>query len=106
MRKLYIILAVILAFIGLILTILPLEKIGLIPVVLSLILSFLSLKKSEISQRKFPQFLIILSLIIVIVAIAKIFTDKDEVIVDKKDEIIKIESQKQDKKDLETLEDL
>ena len=38
--------------------------------------------------------------------LVKIFALKDEVVIDQKDVIIKVESQKQDKKDLEELEGL
>ena len=106
MRKLYITLSVIAAILGLVLTILPTEKIGLIALVLSIIFSVLAINKSEISAKNLPKFLLLFAGITLIIGLVKIFAIKDEVVIDQKDEIIKVESQKQDKKDLEELEGL
>ncbi|MBC7643281.1 MAG: hypothetical protein H7174_13265 [Flavobacterium sp.] len=106
MRKLFIVLAVVFAVFGIVLTILPTEKLGLIPVGLAFVFAFFSLQKSKMRQKKLPQFVLIFSVILILTALAKIFLAKDEVIIDQKDEIIKIESQKQDQKDLEELDDL
>lgn len=106
MRKLYITLSVIAAILGLVLTILPTEKIGLIALFLSIIFSVLAINKSEISAKNLPKFLLLFAGITLIIGLVKIFAIKDEVVIDQKDEIIKVESQKQDKKDLEELEGL
>ena len=106
MRKIYIIAAVILIIFGLILTILPIEKLALLPIVLGLILSLLALSKSEIDQKYFPKFILIFAIILLIVALGKIFLIKDEIKINRIDEIQKIESQKEDKKDLEELDGL
>ena len=106
MRKLYIILSIIAAILGLILTILPTEKIALIALVLSIIFSVLAINKSDISAKNLPKFLLLFAGITLIIGLVKIFAIKDEVVIDQKDEIIKVESQKQDKKDLEELEGL
>ena len=106
MRKLFTVLGVICTILGLILTILPTEKLGLIAIVLGLVFSFLAINNSEIGQKTLPKFILIFSIILIFVALAKTFLIKDEVIIDKKDEIQKIESQKEDKKDLEELDGL
>lgn len=106
MRKLYITLSIIAAILGLVLTILPTEKIGLIALFLSIIFSVLAINKSEISAKNLPKFLLLFAGITLIIGLVKIFAIKDEVVIDQKDEIIKVESQKQDKKDLEELEGL
>ena len=106
MRKLYITISIIAAILGLVLTILPTEKIALIALFLSIIFSVLAMNKSEISAKKLPKFLLLFAGITLIIGLVKIFAIKDEVVIDQKDEIIKVESQKQDKKDLEELEGL
>ncbi len=106
MRKLFIVLAFIFAVLGVIFTILPTEKIGFIPTVLTLIFSFLAFKKSEIAQKGFPKVLFIFAIVLIVVGFVKAFLIKDEVVIDKQDEIQKIESQKEDKKDLEELDGL
>lgn len=106
MRKLFIVLAFIFAVLGVIFIILPTEKLGLIPVGIALIFSFLALQKSDIGQKGFPKFILVFSIILMIVGLAKSFLIKDEVVIDKQDEIQKVESQKDDQKDLEALDDL
>lgn len=104
MRKLFIVLAFIFAVLGVIFTILPTEKLGLIPAGIALIFSFLALQKSDIGQKEFPKIILVFSIIFIIVGLAKSFLIKDEVVIDKQDEIQKIESQKEDQKDLEALD--
>ncbi len=106
MRILFIVLAFICVVLGVIFTVLPTEKLGLIPTALALILSFLAIKKTGISQKGFPKFILIFASILLIVGLAKIFLIKDEVVINKQDEIQKVESQKEDKKDLEELDEL
>ena len=106
MRNLFIVLAIVFAVLGVILTILPIEKLGLIPVFGAVIFSFLALKKSETNSRKVPMVIFIFALVLMMASLSKIAMTKDEVIIDQKDEIIKIESQKQDQKDLEELDGL
>jgi 1,4-dihydroxy-2-naphthoate octaprenyltransferase len=106
MRKLFIILAFVCIVLGIILTILPTEKLALIPIFAAIIFGILAVLKSEINQNKLPKTIVFLALIVLIVAIGKTFLTKDEVVVDKKDEIQKIESQKEDKKVLEELDGL
>lgn len=106
MRKLFIVLAFVCAVLGVVFTILPTEKLGLIPTGLALVFSFLALKKSEIGQKSFPKFILIFASILFFVGLIKVFLIKDEVVIDKQDEIQKVESQKEDKKDLEELDGL
>ena len=106
MRKFLIIVTFILIALGVLLTILPTEKLGLLPIIGALILSIIATKKSDISNIKLPKFLIIITTILLVIALAKIAMTKDEVVIDQKDEAVKIESQKQDQKDLEALDGL
>ncbi len=106
MRKSLLILSIIITVLGIVLTILPTEKLALIPIVLAIILGFLALIKSDESQKNLPKWVLIIALITFFVSIGKQFISKDEVVIDKQEEVNKIESQKEDKKDLEDLEGL
>ena len=106
MKRLFIVLAILFIILGVIFTILPTEKLGLFPTGLALIFSFLALKKSETTQKGFPKILLILAIVLMVVGFAKTFLIEDDVSIDKQDEIQKIESQKEDKKDLEALDEL
>jgi predicted membrane channel-forming protein YqfA (hemolysin III family) len=106
MRKLFVTLSVIFAVLGIVLTILPTEKLALIPIVLSVVLSFLALIKSDENQKKFPKWILVIALLTFFVSVGKQFLMKDEVVIDKQDEVKKVESVKEDKKDLEDLEGL
>ncbi len=106
MRKLFLTLSIILTVLGIILTILPTEKLAVIPIVLAVILGFLALIKSDEGQKNLPKWILIIALITFFVSIGKQFLSKDEVVIDKQEEVKKVESQKEDKKDLEDLEGL
>lgn len=106
MRKLFVILGFIFLVFGIVLTFFPTEQLALIPVGLSLIFGFLAFKKSDLEQKKIVKVLFILASICLLGIFAKQIFIKDEVVIDKQDEIQKVESQKEDKKDLEALEGL
>lgn len=102
MRKVYIILAFVFAFLGIIFTILPTEKFGLIAASIATLFGFLAHKTSDFNQKKLPKRILIVSLFTVVIALAFILFTKDEVVaVDKQFEQKKVESAKEGKKDLE-----
>ncbi len=107
MRKLFSVLATIFAVFGIILVVTPTEQIAFIPVTLTLISAFLALKFSTLEQKRFPKILLIIGVLTLIIIAAKQFLIKDEVAVETETEKVqKVESQKQDVKQLEELEDL
>jgi prepilin signal peptidase PulO-like enzyme (type II secretory pathway) len=107
MKKLFITLATVFAIFGIILVVAPTEQMAFIPVILTLISAFLALKFSDVDQKKFPKILLIIAVLTLIIIAAKQFLIKDEVAVETETEKIeKVESQKQDVKELEELEGL
>ena len=77
--------------------------------ILNLIIAgiFLALKFSDVDQKKFPKILLIIAVLTLIIIATKQFLIKDEVAVETETEKIqKVESQKQDVKELEELEGL
>jgi hypothetical protein len=107
MRKLFITLATVFAVFGIILVVAPTEQMAFIPVILTLISAFLALKFSAVDQKKFPKILLVIAVLTLIIIAAKQFLIKDEVAVETETEKIqKVESQKQDVKELEELEGL
>lgn len=103
MRKLFIILAVFFAVLGIAFTILPLGTIALLPIAFTLILSFLAIQKSKLNQKKLPKIILLISAITLLVVIGKVVFVKNVVVSDKQFELKKEESKKEDIKDLEGL---
>ena len=104
MRKLFIITASIFSVLGIAFTVLPLGTLALIPIGLALLLAFLAFKKSTENQQKFPKILLITAGLCLLVIIGKELFIKDEVAKDATFEKVKIENKKEDKKELEELE--
>ncbi|NHM05774.1 hypothetical protein G4D82_00945 [Flavobacterium sp. CYK-4] len=103
MRKALIVLAFIFTLLSVIFAILPMGTLGLLPVGLALVFSGLAYAKSAANDRTVPKWLLIVAGLILVVVIAKSMTP-DEVEKDVQMEQQKIESQKEDLKDLEELE--
>lgn len=102
MRKIYITLAIVFAFLGIIFTILPMEKFGLIAATIATLFGFLAYRIADINQQKLPKRILIVSLFTMVIALGFILFTKDEVVaVDKQFEQKKVESAKEGKKDLE-----
>jgi len=102
MRKLYTSLAIVFAFLGILFTILPMEKFGLIIATLATLFGFLAYRIAEINQKKLPKRILIVSLLTMAIALGFILFTKDEMVaVDKQFEQKKVESAKEGKKDLE-----
>jgi len=105
MRKICIVLAFIFAVIGIAFAILPMGTLGVLPVVLSLLFGIIALVKSSPEQKNVPKWLLIVAGITLLIVIGRSFVP-DEVEKDKQFEQKKIESKKEDIKDLEDLENL
>lgn len=105
MRKLFIVLAIIFALIGIAFAILPMGTLGVLPTGIAGVFSFLAMIKSIGKDKNLPKGILIIALVTLIIVIARSFVP-DEVVKDKQFEQKKIESKKEDLKDLEELEDL
>lgn len=104
MRKLFIVLAIIFAILGIVFAVLPLGTLALLPVGLALIFAFIAFLQSDADQKKLPKWILIVAGLTLIVVIGKVTLIKDEVAKDEEFELKKIETQKEDLKDLEDLE--
>jgi len=103
MRKLYVISAVFFAVLGIVFTILPLGTIAFLPIGITLVLSSLAIYQSKFNQQKLPKIILYISVLTFLVVIGKVIFVKDVVVSDKQFEQIKVESKKEDVKDLEGL---
>jgi len=104
MRKTLLIIAIVLTIVSVIFSALPLDTLALAPIGLALLFIFLAFKKSDVTQRKLTKILFIVTYICALVVLGKTFLIKDKVAVDTKFEQQKVESKKEDIKDLEGLE--
>ena len=104
MRKLFIVLAFIFAFLGIAFSILPLGTLALLPLGLALIFGIIAFLKSDANQKSVPKWILIVIGIAFIIVIGKETLIPDEVAKDEQFEQKEIESKKEDLKDLEGLE--
>jgi len=103
MRKILISSASFFALLGVVLTILPFGTIALLPIVLALVLALFAFRISNLNQRRFTRIILIISAVTLLVVIGKDIFVKDVVAVDKQFEKNKVESKKDDIKELEGL---
>jgi len=103
MRKFCVISAVFFAVLGIVFTILPMGTIAFLPIGIAFILSFLAIYKSKFNQQKLPKIILFISVLTFLVVVGKVIFVKDVVVSDKQFEQIKVESKKEDIKDLEGL---
>lgn len=103
MRKALNIASIVFVVLGIAFTILPMGTIALLPVGLTIITAAVSFWLSKDRKRMLPRIVLVLSVITFLVVIGKDIFVKDEVKVDQQFEQKKIESQKEDIKDLEGL---
>lgn len=103
MRKFFVISAIIFAVLAIIFTVLPLGTIPLLPIGLTLIFALLAIRFSKGEQKKLPKWIIIFSAVILLFVIGKVVFIQDKVQTDKQFEQKKVESKKEDIKDLEGL---
>ncbi len=104
MRKLFIVLAFIFALLGAAFTILPLGTLALLPIGLALIFGFVAFLKSDAQEKNVPKWILIVAGVTLIIVLGKEILITDEVAKDEQFEQKKIESKKEDLKDLEDLE--
>ena len=104
MRKLFLIIAIIFTVLGIIFAFLPLGTIALLPIGIALLFGFLTFQKSDENQKKVVKAVLLLASISMLVVIGKELLIKDEVEKDVQFEKAKVESKKEDKKELENLE--
>jgi membrane-bound ClpP family serine protease len=103
MRKALNIVSIVFLVLGVAFTILPMGTIALLPIGLTVLTAAVSFWQSKDKQRILPRIVLVLSVITFLVVIGKDVFVKDEVKVDQQFEQKKIESQKEDMKDLEGL---
>ena len=105
MRKLCIVLAIVFAVLGIVFAVLPLGTLALLPIGLALIFGFIALFKSDVAEKNIPKWILIIASISFVAVIGKETLIPDAVAKDVQFEEKKIESKKEDMKDLEDLED-
>ena len=79
MRKLFIVLAFIFAFIGIAFSILPLGTLALLPIGLALIFGLIAFLKSDAQQKNVPKWILIVAGITLIIVVGKEILITDEV---------------------------
>ena len=104
MRKLFLVLGIIFTVLAIVFSVLPLDTIAFLPIGIALLLCLLLLKKSADNQKKLPNILLLLCVLSSVFVLGKTLLVKDKVEKDAKFEEQKIESKKEDIKDLEGLE--
>lgn len=103
MRKTFIVLSFIFALLGVVFVILPMGTLGFLPVGLSLLFGALAYSKSDANDRSVPKYLLMAGGVLLVAVIVRVMMP-DEVAKDSDLEQHKIESKKEDLKDLEELE--
>ncbi|HJV77179.1 MAG TPA: hypothetical protein VJ602_02270 [Paludibacter sp.] len=103
MRKFFVILSVFFAVFGIIFAALPLGTIAFLPIGLTLLFAFLILFVSKPDQKKLPKWILFISVLTLLVVMGKVVFIQDKVETDKQFEQQKIESKKENQKDLEGL---
>lgn len=103
MRKVLVILATVLGVLGVVFSVLPLGTIALLPISITIVISLVAIKLSGINKKRYPKILLLFSVLTFLVVVGKEIFVKDVVAIDKKLELQKIESKKEDIKDLEGL---
>lgn len=104
MRKLFLITASVFTVLSIVFSFLPLGTIALLPIAIALLFGFLAFRKSDENQKKLVKIILLFSTFALVAVIAKELLVKDEVEKDVQFEKEKVESKKEDKKDLENLE--
>lgn len=104
MRKVFNVLAVVFVIISIVFVVLPMGTLGLLPVGIALVFSILAFVISDGAQKKFPKILLIVSGLLLVLVLVKAYAIPDEVAQDEQFEQQKVESKKEDLKELEELE--
>jgi Ca2+/Na+ antiporter len=106
MRKTFLILSCVFAFLSILFSVLPLDTLAFVPIGLAIICLVVTFIKSDVSQRVWPKRLFMITYICAAFVLIKTYFVKDEVAVDQQFEQQKIETKQEAKKDLEELEGL
>ena len=106
MRKLFLVIAIIFTALSIVFAYLPLGTLALIPIGIAILFGILALKKSDLKQQKVVKVILLFAILSLVFVVGKEIFTKDEVVVDKQFDTIKIESKKEAKKDLEELDGL
>ncbi|MGC4040626.1 MAG: hypothetical protein QM710_07550 [Flavobacterium sp.] len=104
MRKLFLFLASFFTALAIVFSLMPMDTLAFLPIGLAIIFGLLLLKKSGESQKKLPNILLLLCVLSSVFVLGKTLFVKDEVQKDVQFEQLKVESKKEDIKDLEGLE--
>jgi hypothetical protein len=103
MRKFLIIVSLFFVVLGIVFTALPLGTIAFLPVGLAIVTAALLIFISKPEQRKFPKWILLAGLLTLLSIMGKVVFIQDKIETDKQFEQQKIDSKKQDVKDLEGL---
>ncbi len=103
MRKFFVILSVFFAVFGIVFAVLPLGTIAFLPIGLTILFAFLTYFVSKPNQKRLPKWILFISALTLLVVMGKVVFIQDKVITDKQFEQQKIDSKKEDQKDLEGL---
>lgn len=106
MKKVYLILALVFAVISIVFTILPMGTISFLPIVPAIIFAFLAMRNADGRTLHASRLILFVSASMLLIVIGKEIFVKDEIVVDKQFEQKKVETQKEDVKELEELEGL
>ncbi len=104
MNRLFIILSIIFAALGLAFSILPMGTIALIPIVIAMIFALVVVIRQR--EKLFPKIFLLLVFLNLLTVIGKEVFVKDVVEADKQFESVKEQSEQEAQKDLEDLENL
>jgi predicted membrane channel-forming protein YqfA (hemolysin III family) len=103
MRRFFVILSVFFAVFGIIFASLPLGTIAFLPIGLTILFASLTLFVSKPDQKKLPKWILFIALLTLLTVMGKVVFIQDKVETDKQFEQQKIESKKENQKDLEGL---
>lgn len=105
-RNIFIGIAIFFALISIVFTILPLDTLAILPIIPTAIFAFLAFRKSEGQQWHASRLLLIISGMLFLVVIGKQLLIDNEIETDEQFEQKKVQSEKDDVKQLEELEGL
>jgi len=94
MRKIFVILSISFACLGIIFTILPLGTIAFLPIGIALISSFLAVQNSKYNQKTLPKIVLFTAVITLLFVIGKAVFVKNVVVSENQFEQKKVESKK------------
>lgn len=106
MRKALLFIAIIFIVLAIAFAVLPMDTLAFLPIGIALICSLILLQKSKEHEKKIPKTLLFIGALCSVFVLGKTLFIKDEVTVDQKFELQKIETKQEAKKELEEIEGL